>query len=250
MLRQSAGANRPQPPIPKFLLSHGGVYLLSGKTLVAFDLKASLGWTSPRWTSGRASPKRDAPGDLLFCTALPNILPVTSPDSIGGFLQRFHHSRSFRRSPDDLIRAPPAVVSALALIARPPKTTLRHLHPSGSFLKRSAHSRAVVDSSDSLASIDHRRVRRVGPFSDWWPTIRPQSTRKARDDSPEPHRLPTARARWLCQLHRQRLGLRPSVNHRLDARKGGHSTPRACPASGKQAEKKIAAERSTELLIA
>ena len=135
-------------------------------------------------------------------------------------------------------------------IPRPPKTTLRHLHPSGSFVKISAHPRALVDSSSFLASINHRRVRRIGPISDWWPTIRPQSTRKARDDSPEPHRLPRARARWLCQLHRQRLGLRPSVNHRLDARKGGHSTPRACPASGKQAEKKIAAERSTELLIA
>ena len=109
--------------------------MLSGKTLVAFDLKARLGWTSPRLTSGRASPKRDAPGDLLFCTALPNNLPATSPESVGRFLQRFHHPRSSRRSPDDLIRAPPALDSALAPIAGPPKTTLRHLHPSGSFLK-------------------------------------------------------------------------------------------------------------------
>ena len=187
---------------------------------------------------------------MLCWATLPNILPATSPGSVGRFLQRFRHPRSRRRSPDDLIRAPPALVSALTLIARPPKTTLRHLHPSGSFLQSSAHSRALVDSSDFLDSINDRRAPRIAAFSDRRPTIWSHSTRQARDDSPEPHRLPTARARWLCQLHRQRLGLRPSVNHRLDARKGGHSTPRAGPASGKQAEKKIAAERSTELLIA
>ena len=184
-------------------------------------LKASLGWTSPRWSSERASPKRDALGDLLCRATLPNILPATSPESAGGFLQRFHHSRCRRRSPDTLIRAPPALDSALAPITRPPKTTLRHLHPSGSFVKSSAHSCSLVDSSNFFASIDHRSARRIGSFSHWWPTIRPQPTWQARDDSPEPHRLPRARTLRLCQLHRQHLAQRKG----LAARKGPVNSP-------------------------
>jgi len=93
-------------------------------------------------------------------------------------------------------------------IPRPPKTTLRHLHPSGSFFKISAHPRALVDSSSFLASIDHRSAPRIGPFSHRRPTIRPQPKRKARDDSPEPHRLPTARALRLQRPQRQRLAAR------------------------------------------
>ena len=104
--------------------------------------------------------------------------------------------------------------------------TLPHLHPSGSFLQGSAHSRASVASSDSVAYFDDRRARRSAPFSDRWPTTRSQPTRQARDDSPESHRLPRARTLRLHRLHRQRLGRRPSAHHLLDARKEGPATPR------------------------
>ena len=103
-------------------------------------------------------------------------------------------------------------------IPRPPKTTLRHLHPSGSFLQSSAHSRALVDSSDFLDSINDRRAPRIAAFSDRRPTIWSHSTRQARDDSPEPHRLPTAGTLRLYWSHRQHLA--PRKKHH--AKGAGH----------------------------
>ena len=122
-------------PTPKFPLSHGWANLLSGRTLVVFDLKASLGWTSPRWSSGRVSPKRDASGDWLCWATLPNNLPATSPGSAGRFLQRFRHSRCRARPPDDLIRAPAVLDSALAPISRPSQDNAPPPPPFGEFFK-------------------------------------------------------------------------------------------------------------------
>ena len=155
----------------------------------------------------------------FFGRLSPTSCPPLHPDQLADFSSDFVTPDPPRRSPDTLIRAPPALDSALAPISRPPKTTLRHLHPSGSFLKSSAHSRAVVDSSDSLALIGHQSARRVAPFSHRRPTIRPQPTRKARDDSPELHRLPRARTLRLHRLRRLHLGLRPSAKNLRDARK-------------------------------
>ena len=176
----------PQAQTPKLPLNHGWAHLLSGKAFPAMTSKLALVGNKPAVEFSRASPKRDALHDLLFRATLPHNLPATSPESIGGFLQRFHHSRRRHRSPDDLIHAPPTLDSA-------------------------------------LAEIDDRSARRVGPFSHRWPTIRSQPTRKPQDDLPEQHRLPTARTFRLCRLHRQRLGLRPSAHHLLDTRKDAHA---------------------------
>ena len=87
-------------------------------------------WTSPRWSFSRTSPKRGASSDWLFRATPPNNLPATSPDSAGGFPQRFPHPRHLRRSPDGLIRATPALDSAFsAWLGRPSRAKNFHEKP-------------------------------------------------------------------------------------------------------------------------
>ena len=125
-----------------------------GKTFPALTSKLALAEQSRGGALG-ALRRSGTPLAICFSTQLsPTNLPATSPESVGGFLQRFHRPRSRRRSPDTLIRAPPALDSALASIARPPKkrsptstlqqffTRLRSFSRVGCFIGLSCFSRS------------------------------------------------------------------------------------------------------------
>jgi len=119
--------------------------LLSGKTFPALTSKLALVGQTHGGSLGAVRRSGNALGDWLFRANLPTNPSATPPESIGGFAQRFHHPSSLHRSPDDLIRASPALASP-PCSDRPTSQNTPPPPPSfGEFFKSSAHGCISLD---------------------------------------------------------------------------------------------------------